>query len=1314
MAASGNLLAWDIPPKNGHDVYFSRDIYEKYSLTPTLSELLLLPKRHTEGNAGISKENKSSSGQPAVKPAEVAFQSAAEIPSFQEPRVPYPYFSSLTEKQQRRYLFLLSAYLNADPSLIDPSEQKDHLQYLQMKEFVSKEVGDFLKFAQNAARSCSKDYDNISEEALLYTKKFLASRIGYVTKYPECYNLQEVISIMGGKFCTELTFKLEKCLLALGKVSLVKRYFPKLPAPIQLPDNHKNKVDIATPEQRASALHNDVSTDPNAEKLALKYGPQVALTSESLFTLLNNNGMSYSEQWELPVSVKIISNEGFRPVKVAYIDPPLPKKEMAVREKNHLYHEFLADFHMTKKSSILAHAAILDNPHEGLLGAPLEACQGRRLQVPDSVDLDFGTDVTELETFGSVSKHSNASKLDNIPAKPASISSEHVKMEKAPVLNMNSGTSSQTSDSISLDIHTNVTLTTKPSAPESSPVKHEYMSKILSKHLKMEKESAWEVNSDVGEGRSKGPEQRVELSTEQDFNRTPASSGGVLGLDCEAISSVKGFNSMEIEPDGKRVVYVKDDTLDKNTLLTSDKKDNFKEGGLAYVAKDDNSSILSCCSDTDEESLIIDTGHKNGTDCESGVVASNQGPEAVTPESPCSNQALLGKLTRIPVQEMAVSKKDCEQMSKEFDPVGQILKMQAELLRPPSPHRQEEPQMNSERSPAPSQGYPPSKVPSAMEPKQNTTVDTSNLPKVTWTSYFQGSQKDMVWGAAEDCLEYEPPQQGNLIYKLFSLGDLQLLVRCPVQKVEQRPSNKKAKVKRYFPVYVLPKLEYQAFYGVEALTEGEICRLWTESLLHSRSSFTVGHVDALTSKLFLLEQLPAEGLKKRFGTFKPANSLNILQHILKKVTGLQEGSYLLAHAAGDSSVTIYKSCDGKSTRATYNLHSAHSALPSIPSALSVPWVPLDPNIPLPYHFAQGRVPCTFPPKPANPVKNQKPSLKMSTVHEILSKLTLEGDHALPPSAYATVKAYGNFDADRDAAALETAIKTKGVDEVTIVNILTNRSNEQRQDIAFAYQRRTKKELSAALKSALSGHLETTILGLLKTPAQYDASELKASMKGLGTDEDTLIEIICSRTNQELNSINRAYREMYKTELEKDIISDTSGDFRKLMVALAKGRRNEDASVVDYELIDQDARDLYDAGVKRKGTDVPKWINIMTERSVPHLQKVFERYKSYSPYDMLESIKKEVKGDLENAFVNLVQCIQNKQLYFADRLYDSMKGKGTRDKVLIRIMVSRSEVDMLKIKSEFKRKYGKSLYYFIQQDTKGDYQRALLNLCGGED
>lgn len=67
-----------------------------------------------------------------------------------------------------------------------------------------------------------------------------------------------------------------------------------------------------------------------------------------------------------------------------------------------------------------------------------------------------------------------------------------------------------------------------------------------------------------------------------------------------------------------------------------------------------------------------------------------------------------------------------------------------------------------------------------------------------------------------------------------------------------------------------------------------------------------------------------------------------------------------------------------------------------------------------------------------------------------------------------------------------------MDEVTAINILTNRSNEERQNIAFAYQRRAKKEFASALNSASTGHLEKVIWGLLKTPAQYEASKLNAS------------------------------------------------------------------------------------------------------------------------------------------------------------------------------------------------------------------------------
>ncbi|MBN3314086.1 ANX2A protein, partial [Atractosteus spatula] len=338
---------------------------------------------------------------------------------------------------------------------------------------------------------------------------------------------------------------------------------------------------------------------------------------------------------------------------------------------------------------------------------------------------------------------------------------------------------------------------------------------------------------------------------------------------------------------------------------------------------------------------------------------------------------------------------------------------------------------------------------------------------------------------------------------------------------------------------------------------------------------------------------------------------------------------------------------------------------------------------------------------------------MALVSEFLGQLTLNFGGSSEPTS-PTVVPVADFDADKDAARIETAIKTKGVDEQTIIDILTKRSYLQRRDIAFAYERRAKKDMITALKGALSGSLETVILGLMKSTSQYDASELKASMKGLGTDEESLIEIVCSRSSEELAEIKKVYKEFYKKDLEKDVAGDTSGNFGKLLLALVKTIREPPSSVVDYEKIDQDARALYEAGVKRKGTDVATWISIMSERSVPHLQKVFERYKSYSPYDMQESIRKEVKGDLEKSFLTLVQCFENKQLYFASRLQDAMKSKGAKEKVLTRIMLSRCEVDLMKIRAEFKKQYGKSLYQTIAEHTKGDYQRALLSLCGGDD
>ncbi|XP_040010835.1 annexin A1a [Xiphias gladius] len=310
----------------------------------------------------------------------------------------------------------------------------------------------------------------------------------------------------------------------------------------------------------------------------------------------------------------------------------------------------------------------------------------------------------------------------------------------------------------------------------------------------------------------------------------------------------------------------------------------------------------------------------------------------------------------------------------------------------------------------------------------------------------------------------------------------------------------------------------------------------------------------------------------------------------------------------------------------------------------------------------------------------------------------------------TVTAATNFCPGGDAGVLDKAIKAKGVDENTIIEILVKRSNEQRQQIKEAYQQACGKPLEPALKSALKGDLEDVVLALLKTPAQYDAQQLKLAMKGLGTDENTLIEILASRTNRQILDIKTAYKEEYKKDLEDDIRSDTSGDFRAALLALCKAGRTEGVS---EQLVDSDARALYEAGEGRKGKDCSIFIEILTTRSALHLRQVFERYSKYSKVDVAKAIDLEMKGDIENCLTAIVKCAGSRPAFFAEKLYLAMKGKGTRKNILTRIMVSRSEIDLKQIKEEYKKNYNKTLYLDILDDTKGDYEKILLALCGGE-
>uniref|UniRef100_A0A8C1R8W3 Annexin n=1 Tax=Cyprinus carpio TaxID=7962 RepID=A0A8C1R8W3_CYPCA len=313
----------------------------------------------------------------------------------------------------------------------------------------------------------------------------------------------------------------------------------------------------------------------------------------------------------------------------------------------------------------------------------------------------------------------------------------------------------------------------------------------------------------------------------------------------------------------------------------------------------------------------------------------------------------------------------------------------------------------------------------------------------------------------------------------------------------------------------------------------------------------------------------------------------------------------------------------------------------------------------------------------------------------------------------TIKAKPDFNVSEDVAALRKAIDGIGTTEKTLIDILTHRSSSQKQAISKAYEETTKRILVNDLKGDTSGKFEKLLVALARSPALNDAKWLIKAMKGAGTDTNILIEILASRTNKQIKELSAVYAEQTKKTLVQNLKTEVSGDFGKAILLLAEGARDESTNV-NADKAKEDAKALYQAGEKRLGTDESKFIEILCKRSIPHLRQTILEYKNISGKTLQKSIEKEMSGKLEDLLVAVVKCVMSTPAYFAEKIYKSMKGAGTDENTLTRVMVSRGEIDMLDIRAEFKKLYQRSLYKEISSDVSGNYGDCLKMICGGED
>lgn len=121
-------------------------------------------------------------------------------------------------------------------------------------------------------------------------------------------------------------------------------------------------------------------------------------------------------------------------------------------------------------------------------------------------------------------------------------------------------------------------------------------------------------------------------------------------------------------------------------------------------------------------------------------------------------------------------------------------------------------------------------------------------------------------------------------------------------------------------------------------------------------------------------------------------------------------------------------------------------------------------------------------------------------------------------------------------------------------ILTSRNDAQIRAIAQQYEAQYRQPFSKVLEKTFSGHMEKALLLLLaraQDKAMSDADQMESAMAGMGTKNTLLIQAVVSAhwNRQHMQNVCQAYKKKYGRSLVDRISGETSGDYKKMLVAM---------------------------------------------------------------------------------------------------------------------------------------------------------------------
>lgn len=368
-------------------------------------------------------------------------------------------------------------------------------------------------------------------------------------------------------------------------------------------------------------------------------------------------------------------------------------------------------------------------------------------------------------------------------------------------------------------------------------------------------------------------------------------------------------------------------------------------------------------------------------------------------------------------------------------------------------------------------------------------------------------------------------------------------------------------------------------------------------------------------------------------------------------------------------------------------HLPYGQQPYAPHAPQGQYPPTGPNL-APHGSAPASMPPSnapgYAPQYAHPPQPQLPSL------------------GYDPNAIAM----GDY--SREADSLRRAMKGFGTDDKTLIMVLAPLDPLQMAAVRAAYLKGHRRDLHKDIESETTGNFEEGLLAIVDGPLRYDADSTRKAVKGLGTKEWLLNDVLLGRSNEDIHAIKTAYEHSFHRSLVQDVKDDLSMKTADLFTAVLLGNRQNEYAPINHQTIESNARAIHETTAGRVVNDATEVCAIFARSSNAELRAINHAFQERYHLSLEKHIRESFSGHLEDALVHILRSANDPVMRDACLINSCI---GSADELLVSRIVRLhwNRPHMTQVKLAYRHKFGEDLVSRVRNEVQGDCGRLLVAL-----